>query len=174
MYDIGSTAQEESYENAIERIGTQLVDDCEAAKGDQVRLMRVVKGSNLALLSLRVRHADDPDAQLDRMIAALVDGHRSAPAMPYTASLDAARSFVAEALPGFWVRSGFSELTGFCSLGPDYHGSEGLRLAVEWPYGDCPDEWAEDLAPGDGPHRECYAILSCAMQALTYRHQRGL
>ncbi|CAM2932356.1 hypothetical protein JHFBIEKO_2327 [Methylobacterium mesophilicum] len=174
MSNFSSAHKQESYEDAIGRIGTQLVDECDAAKDNQVRSMRVVKGSNLALLSLRVRHADNPDAQLDRMIAVLVDGHRPAPAMPYTASLDAARSFVAEALPGFWVRSGFSELTGFCSLGPDYAGSEGPRLAVEWPYGDCPDEWTEDLAPGDGPHRECYAILSCALQALAYRHKRGL
>jgi hypothetical protein len=128
----------------------------------------------LAILGVRLVHADGPDAELDQVLATLLGDETSLPSKPYTASLDAARSFVAEALPGFWVRSGLGELTGFCSLGPEYGGAEGARLNSEWPQSDCPHEWTEDLGPGDGPHRECYAILSCALQALTYRHEREL
>jgi hypothetical protein len=133
-----------------------------------------MRRARLASVSLSIAYADGPDVELDRMIAGLVGNETSHDTMPYTASLDAARSFVSEALPGFWVSSGICGLTGHCSLGPDYNGPDGARLAIEWPIGECPEEWSDDLAPGDSRHRECFAILSCAVQALTNRHERGL
>lgn len=95
--------------------------------------------------------------------------------LPYTTSLDAARQFVRDVLPGFWVSSGLCDLTGHASLGPDYNGAAGERLHREWPL-DIPgarETWTEDLAPGDGIHRECRAILACAVKALAYRNGRA-
>lgn len=100
--------------------------------------------------------------------------HTSAYITPkFTSSLEAARAFVSGTLPGFWVSSGLCALTGHASLGADYNGPEGERLHREWPLGieGSRDTWDEDLAPGDGPHRECMKILACAVRALAYKLQ---
>ncbi|MCJ2084197.1 hypothetical protein [Methylobacterium sp. J-090] len=89
----------------------------------------------------------------------------------YTASLDEARKFVALALPGFYVTSGLCALTGHASLGPDYNGPDGERLRTEWPPEETPCCCDEDLAPGDGVHRECRAILAAAVRALAHRRK---
>lgn len=98
--------------------------------------------------------------------------HTSAYITPrFTGSLEAARAFVAGTLPGFWVSSGLCALTGHASLGADYNGHDGERLHREWPTDRTPCEWSEDLAPGDGPHRECMAILASAVRALAHKLQ---
>jgi hypothetical protein len=97
------------------------------------------------------------------------------PTPAYTASLEAARSFVWDVLPGFWVSSGTCALTGHASIGPDYNGPHGERLHREWPL-NVPGEretWDEDLAPGGDQARECRAILACAVRALLYKNERG-
>lgn len=163
-----------AYEALAASIEVQLLADCEAAQGDRGAILRAMRRARLASVRLSIAYADGPDAEMDRMIAALIRNETSNDTPPYTASLDAARSFVSEALPGFWVSSGICGLTGHCSIGPDYYGPQGLRLLIEWPSGECPESWSDDLAPGDAPHRECYAILSCAVQALINRQERGL
>ena len=92
----------------------------------------------------------------------------------FTGSLEAARSFVAGTLPGFWVSSGLCALSGHASIGADYNGPDGERLRREWPLDveGAVETWDEDLGPGDGPHRECMAILACAVRALAYRLER--
>lgn len=83
-----------------------------------------------------------------------------------TASVDAARAFVDRLFPDFWVTSGLCSLTGHASIGPDYNGPNGDRLRQEWPEEKFHEGFSADLAPGDGQHRECLAILHCAVQAL--------
>ncbi|TXN33943.1 hypothetical protein [Methylobacterium sp. WL19] len=86
-----------------------------------------------------------------------------------TFSVDAAREVARRALPDFWMSSGLCSLTGHASIGPDYNGPAGERLRGEWPEADFHSGFHADLAPGDGPHRECYAILSCMLQAMLAR-----
>ncbi|SFM30944.1 hypothetical protein [Methylobacterium pseudosasicola] len=98
--------------------------------------------------------------------------HTSAYVTPkFTGSLEAARSFVAGTLPGFWVSSGLCALTGHASIGADYNGPDGERLHREWPTDRTPCDWSEDLPPGDGPHIEAMAILACAVRALAHKLQ---
>lgn len=98
--------------------------------------------------------------------------HTSAYVTPkFTGSLEAARSFVAGTLPGFWISSGLCALTGHASIGADYNGPDGERLHREWPTDRTLCDWSEDLPPGDGPHRECMAILACAVRALAHKLQ---
>lgn len=82
-----------------------------------------------------------------------------------TKSVTAARALVAKELPGWWVASGLCALTGHASLGPDYNGPDGERLHREFPEDIFDNGFHADLAPGDGPHRECEAILNCLAQA---------
>ena len=56
-------------------------------------------------------------------------------------------------------------------MGADYNGPDGERLRREWPIDRTPCDWSEDLAPSDGPHRECMAILACAVRALAHKLQ---
>jgi hypothetical protein len=84
----------------------------------------------------------------------------------YTSSVDAALSLVARVLPGWWVTSGLCSLSGHASIGPDYNGPDGERLKAEFP----PERFDHggfdaDLKPGDGPHRQCLAILACLLSA---------
>lgn len=84
-----------------------------------------------------------------------------------TSSLDAAVWLVSQALPGWWISGGLCALTGHASAGPDYNGPRRMALMEEWP----PDihdhgNYNADLAPGDGWHRVCYAMLDCMLQAL--------
>ena len=112
----------DDYEAAIGCIFAQFKDDYRAASGDQSATRCALKRANLATLAVYLIHADGPDVELDQMLAALLSEEVPVPTLPYTASLDAARSFVTDALPGFWVSSGLCALTGHCSLGPDYDG----------------------------------------------------
>lgn len=173
IHDATCSEDAGDYEAVAESIEVQLLADCEAARGDRGAILRAMRRARLASVRLSIAYADGPDAELDRMIAALIRNETLNDILPYTASLDAARSFVSVALPGFWVSSGICGLTGQCSLGPDYHGPQRLRLLIEWPISECPESWSDDLAPGDARHRECYAILSCAVQALINRQERG-
>ncbi|MHC2090045.1 hypothetical protein [Methylobacterium sp. CM6244] len=75
----------------------------------------------------------------------------------------------AKALPDFWMSSGLCSMTGHASIGPDYNGPAGERLRAEWPEADFHSGFHADIAPGDGPHRECFAILSCMLQAMLAR-----
>lgn len=168
---LGETGNYEKLAGAIE---IQLLAACEAANGDRVKILRAMRLASLECIRLSIIYAEGPDIELDHIMAAMLDENISNNVLPYTSSLDAARSFVSKALPGFWVSSGICGLTGHCSLGPDYNGPEGARLSIEWPIGECPEQWADDLAPGDGSHRECYAILSCTVQAMIYQQERGL
>jgi len=123
----------------------------------------------------RVKAAEGPDRRLDTHLhlfmihgvkpyagmAASLDVHT------YTLSVDAALWLVGHALPDWWVTSGLCSLSGHASIGPDYNGPAAERLKAEFP----PDRFDHggfdaDLSPGDGPHRQCYAILACLLQAL--------
>lgn len=80
-------------------------------------------------------------------------------------SLEAAFAQVAYELPGWWITAGLCSLTGHASIGPDYNSPEhGERLRREFPE-DLFDGFHSDLAPGDGLHRTCEAILDCLAQA---------
>ncbi|MBK3396700.1 MULTISPECIES: hypothetical protein [Methylobacterium] len=92
---------------------------------------------------------------------------------PYTTALEPARAFVRQALPGFYVVSGTCARTGHASIGPDYDGPDGERLAREWPPdGIAETGWHEELPHRDGPHRECRAILAAAVRALSHQNDR--
>lgn len=86
-----------------------------------------------------------------------------------TRSITAARELITRVLPDFWVTSGLCALSGHASIGPDYNGPAGARLRAEWPEADFHDGIHADLAPGDGPHRECAALLTCLLTALERR-----
>lgn len=91
-------------------------------------------------------------------------GMKNVPA--FTASVDAARALVKRSLPDWWVTSGLCSLSGHASIGPDYNGSAAERLKAEFPP-ECFDHggFDADLGPGDGPHRECLAIIACILSA---------
>ena len=110
-----------------------------------------------------------------RATALGIGPHTSEQVTPdYGTNLADARQFVRDVLPGFWVTSGLCDLTGHASIGPDYNGPDRERLMREWPDDDrqCRNGWDEDLAPGGEPHRECRAILACAIRALIFRNER--
>ncbi|KZB99787.1 hypothetical protein AU375_04076 [Methylobacterium radiotolerans] len=158
-------------------MNARLFADLQAAADDRDALMRACRRSDLRRVELSLVDGGEPDPALDAYLELILRSPpltfyypRERPA-PYTGSLDAARAFVAEALPGFWVSSGLCGLTGHASLGPDYNGAHGERLFREWPEDECPCEWSEDLAPGDGNGRECRAILAAAVRALAHRHE---
>lgn len=94
-------------------------------------------------------------------------GSKMAKATPAaTRSVDAALALVSRVLPGWWVTSGLCSLSGHASIGPDYNGPAGERLKAEFP----PERFDHggfdaDLKPGDGPHRQCLAILACLLSA---------
>lgn len=165
--------------NRLRSIQERYLHDATAACGaeDQdARLGRAGRRLRLATLLVLLGEPDGPDRDLDVALDRLLGLTRPPDeAPPYTASLDAARAFVAAALPGFWVSSGLCGLTGHASLGPDYNGRAGERLHREWPLDveGAVETWNEDLAPGDGLHRECRAILACAVRALAYQHERA-
>jgi hypothetical protein len=95
----------------------------------------------------------------------------SAQVKEYSTSVDKARALAAKLLPDFWMSSGLCSLTGHASIGPDYNGPAGDRLRSEWPEADFHSGFDADLKPGDGPHRECYAILSCMLQGLLAKEE---
>lgn len=90
-----------------------------------------------------------------------------------TASLDAVVDLVQQILPDFWVTSGLCALSGHASIGPDYNGPNGDRLRKEWPEDRFHSGFDADLAPGDGRHRQCLAILHCAIQVLIAKEGAG-
>lgn len=150
---------------------------CTGVDANVPMLCRLVK---LRQLEIYLTTIVEPVTWLDWDLACLLaqaqgtDPHTSEKVtLPFTRSLDAARAFVAGKLPDFWVSSGLCALTGHASLGVDYNGPDGERLYREWPLGieGSRETWDEDLAPGDGPHRECMAILACAVRALAYKLQ---
>ncbi len=163
----------------IRHIQQRYLDDAVEACGaedEDARLGRAGRRQRLAMLLVLLEQPDGPDRDLDVALDVVLGLKRpSAEAAAYTGSLDAARAFVAAALPGFWVSSGLCGLTGHASLGPDYNGPSGERLRREWPLDGegAVETWDEDLAPGDGLHRECRAILACAVRALAYQHERA-
>jgi hypothetical protein len=50
--------------------------------------------------------------------------------------------------------------------GPDYNGPAGDALRKTWPEERFDKGFHADLGPGDGPHRECNAILDVTLQVL--------
>ena len=131
---------------------------------DRPRLARLLRLRELHIVL--TEEIDGPDREVDlalfRLITPNVEPHE---AHFLTYRIEAARAFVDVMLPGFWVSSGLCALTGHASLGPDYNGPHGERLRREWPLDTTPDDWSEDLAPGDGTHREAIAIMACAIRA---------
>ncbi|MGU3476913.1 hypothetical protein [Methylobacterium sp. D48H] len=163
----------------IRHIQQRYLDDCAAGFGGEDQeacLDRAARRHRLALLLVLLEQPEGPGRDLDVALNVVLGLKRpSAEAAAYTGSLDAARAFVAAALPGFWVSSGLCGLTGHASPGPDYAGPSSERLHREWPLDveGAVETWDEDLAPGDGLHRECRAILACAVRALAYQHERS-
>ncbi len=86
-------------------------------------------------------------------------------------SVDAARSLVRRVLPDWWVSSGLCALSGHASIGPDYNGPAGDRLRAEWPEERYHEGFHADLKPGDGPHRECLALIHALLSALIAREE---
>lgn len=84
----------------------------------------------------------------------------------FTGSIDAARGLHRFVLPDFWITSGLCGHTGHASTGPDYNGRNGEALRAKWPVAKFDGGFHADLAPGDGPHRECLAILDVTLQAI--------
>lgn len=162
-------------EAALASLNARLFADIEASVGDREALRRAQRRADLRLTELSLVDGGGPEHALDVALEMVLRNNPSsifdAPEarVPYTGSLDAARSFVAEALPGFWVSSGLCDLTGHASLGPDYNGPHRERLFREWPADECPCEWSEDLTPGGAIGRECRAILAAAVRALAHR-----
>jgi hypothetical protein len=123
----------------------------------------------------RVKAAEGPDRRLDTHLHLFmihgVKPYAGMAASPdvhtYTRSVDAALWLVGRALPGWWVTSGLCSLSGHASIGPDYNCPAAERLKAEFP----PEQFDHggfdaDLSPGDGPHRQCYAILAALLTAL--------
>ncbi|MEE7490666.1 hypothetical protein SAMN02799622_01845 [Methylobacterium sp. UNC378MF] len=172
-------AERDDPEAAWASMNVRLFAELQAAVDDNDRdaLKRACRRADLRRVELSLVDGGAPDPALDAYLELIL---RSTPLSvydppegpaPYTRSIDAARAFVAEALPGFWVSSGLCGLTGHASLWPDYNGPHGERLFREWPEDECPCEWSEDLAPGNGIGRECRAILAAAVRALSHRHE---
>jgi hypothetical protein len=143
---------------------------------------RACRWKQLAEIEAELVDGGGPITYLDWNLACLratalgIGPHTSEQVTPaYAANLAEARQFVRDVLPGFWVTSGLCDLTGHASIGPDYKGPDRERLMREWPDVDrqCRNGWDEDLAPGGEPHRECRAILACAIRALIYRNERA-
>ncbi|KQO89451.1 hypothetical protein [Methylorubrum sp. SL192] len=167
----GTSMQRLSRVNAWYRVA------CTGVDADVAKLSQELK---LRVLEVHLTTLAEPATWVDWKLACLLaqaqgtGPHTSdQPTPPFTRSLEAARSFVSGALPGFWVSSGLCALTGHASLGADYNGPDGERLHREWPLdiAGSRETWDEDLAPGDGPHRECMAILACAVRALAHKLQ---
>ena len=127
----------------------------------------------------RVRRADLPDRDLDGdlwegavskvwrypLSGPWVDTpHYPVPCI--TASIDAARTAHAKALPNFWISSGVCSLSAHASTGPDYNDPAGDALRAAWPEERFHEGFHADLASGDRRYRECYAILDVTLQAL--------
>jgi len=82
-----------------------------------------------------------------------------------TGTLQAARRFCDFVFPNWYATSGLCALSGHASIGPDYNGPNRADLMSQFPEDDFHEGFHADLKPGDGPHRECRAILSCVIQA---------
>lgn len=167
--------REGTADERLSRLNARFRVACTGAHANVLALCRLQK---LRELEIHLTTIAEPATWLDWELAcilarALGNGpHTSAQVTPpFTRSLESARAFVTGTLPGFWVSSGLCALTGHASLGADYNGPDAERLRWEWPLDveGAVETWDEDLAPGDGPHRECMAILACAVRALAYR-----
>lgn len=131
----------------------------------------------------RVEKAEGPDRELDEETIAAIGGKqkrgdwwighsyigRVAP--PYTSSIDACVALIEKVLPDWWHTAGLCSLTGHASIGPDYNGPAGERLRREFPVERFDGKFDADLAPGDGKHRTCYALLHCILQALIAKEE---
>ena len=161
----------------------RLFVDLATAAGDPAATARACRRADLRRVEIElVAPATDETSAyvLDAVLEVLAHGGsirdgasalRDVPA--YTTSLDAARAYVARVLPGFFLVSGSCARTGHASVGPDYDGPDGARLAREWPRdGVAENGWHEQLPHRDGPHRECRAILACAVRALAHANER--
>ena len=121
-------------------------------------------------------HDGEEGPAFARDVWTAVFGHAGLLVPDIHSDLHQARAFARKATPHFWVTSGLCELTGHATIGPDYNGAHRAELEAEWGNNRITDGgFSDDLAPGDGPHRECLAIVSCVLQALVYkaRHPGG-
>ncbi len=99
--------------------------------------------------------------------------HRGAEVNGYTSSLDATIALVERVLPGWWWIAGLCGLTGHASIGPDYNGPHRERLLREFPIEKFDAGFDVDLAPGDGIHRACYALLTAMFRALIAQMEKA-
>ncbi|MBI1689295.1 hypothetical protein [Methylorubrum sp. DB1722] len=169
--------REGTADERLSRLNARFRVACTGAGANVRALCRLQK---LREMEIHLTTIAEPATWLDWELACILaqaqgtGPHTSEQVTPaFTRSLEAARAFVTGTLPGFWVSSGLCALTGHASIGADYNGPEGERLRREWPLDveGAVETWDEDLAPGDGPHRECMAILACAVRALAYKLQ---
>lgn len=106
--------------NRTRHIQQRYPDDCVVGFGGEDQeacLDRAARRHRLAILLVLLEQPDGPDRDLDVALDVVLDvvlglKQPRAEAPAYTASLDAARAFVAAALPGFWVSSALCGLTG--------------------------------------------------------------
>lgn len=127
----------------------------------------------------RVRSAAGTDRDLDRALHKAL-GFREDRAVYqgvlwnwYTGEVSSARALSAAVLPNFWISSGLCSLSGHASTGPDYNGPAGDTLRATWPEERFHAGFHSDLGPGDGAHREAYAILDVTLQALIAQAQEA-
>ncbi|CAO4172530.1 hypothetical protein EEDFHM_02107 [Methylorubrum populi] len=122
-------AERDDPEAAEASMNARLFAGLQAANGDRDALMRACRRADLRRVELSLVDGGGPDPALDAYMELIL---RSTPLSvydapdspaPYTGSLDAARAFVAEALPGLWISSGLCALTGHAFPRP------GLQLA---------------------------------------------
>lgn len=115
----------------------------------------------------RIERADGPDLGIEMDLRKLEPSPYEG-MMPrhYTAELEAATGLISRVLPNWFWTCGLCNLTGHASIGADYNGPARERLFREFPVETFDDGFHADLAPGNGIHRVCYALLSCMVQVL--------
>ncbi|TNC14866.1 hypothetical protein FF100_04620 [Methylobacterium terricola] len=134
------------------------------------------RADELRALLARVEEAEGGDLMLEADLLALLGG----PIHDWpkrwlglgfhpTLRVDEARDLIRRVLPDWWASSGLCSLTGHASIGPDYNGPAAERLKAEWPEERFHEGFHADLKPGDGPHRECLALIAALLSALLAR-----
>lgn len=145
-----------------------LLERCEAAKGSDRELDEAIMSlfHFRAKRFLGVTYVGGGRAMSNVWVSHKTGKWVSTHAHDFTASIDAAVALIEKVLPDWWHTAGLCSLTGHASIGPDYNGPAGERLKREFTVEKFDSGFDADLAPGDGPHRTCYAILHCILQAL--------
>lgn len=82
-----------------------------------------------------------------------------------------ALSLVRYMLPGWWWTTGLCALTGHASIGPDAGAPNAAELQPLLDSDIFANGFDADLAPGDGMHRVCRALIHCLVQAVAAKRK---